>query len=142
MNYCKEIYQTVDWASIKDFVLVLLSAIAIFSSYLQHKRTKRAEWIKDFRLIIAKLISTITTQTDENNVDYHKEIFEQLSLVTLYLDEKNPLHSSFYDSLAKMRSDIKDFEKGDKDSFQTSVTITELILTAKKIIQQENNKMF
>lgn len=143
MDNLEGITKSIDWIStIKDVILILLSAIAIFSSYLQHVNTKRSKWIDDFRAIIAKLITIITTQMEKNDIEYHKDIFEHFSLITLYLDQKNALHSKLLDNLKNLKADMKDFKNGKKDSSQVSVTITELILTSKKIINAENNKIF
>lgn len=143
MNCCEELPKTVDSIStIKDIALLLLSAIAIFSSYIQHKKTKRGEWIKEFRTIIAKLVATISVKIEEKDLEYHKELFEQFSLVTLYLDEKNTLHTKLIGEINLLRGDLKKFNKGEKNSTEVSVSITNLIKTAKKIIEEERGKIF
>lgn len=143
MNCTEQIPQTVDWISTtKDIILIILSAIAIFSSYLQFKQSKRKEWIKDFRSIIAKFISTATTQIDKNEKDYSKEIIEQFSLITLYLEDKNSLHLKLIDDLKILIDDLKDFKEETKNSKDVSITMTNVILTSKKIINKESNRRF
>lgn len=142
MSITEQFFSNIDWlATIKDFIIILLSIIALMSTYFQNKKNIRRQWINDFRSCVAKMIGTISKSQLDDNIILH-EPFEHFTLVTLYINHDDKLHIRMINELQLLKesfTDLKD-KKGNVD--KVSKAMTTVMLTAKEIINKEEKKIF
>ena len=143
MSITEQFFSNIDWlATIKDFVIILLSIIALFSTYIQNRKAKRNAWITDFRRNIAKMISLISQDIDKSNKSNIHETFECMTMINLYIDHNDKLHSSLILEINKLKGLFREFSDEKSNSTDVGNKIVDIIKIAKKIIDIEESKFF
>ena len=126
----------------KDFIIILLSVLALFSTYIQSKKTKRNEWINGFRIQVSKMISLISRDIDKNNEINIHEVFLCMTLINLYINHTDPNHTKIITEINELKNEFKEFFKERSNSEKIGLKIVQIVQTAKKIIDIEDSKFF
>ena len=131
----------INWiTTTKDIALVILSALAIMTGFLQSRKNRRLEWIKDFRSEIAKLLS-LAAALEIDKEEFNKNALQHFSLITLYVDHNDKLHGQ----LLKEINILLDVRRKMRNNEETSVELSDILVqitkTAKLIMNTEKNKL-
>ena len=127
-------------ATTKDIALVILSGTAIIAGYIQSRKNRRAEWVKDFRIEMAKILA-IGARPNVSEVEFSKFTIEHFSLISLYVDHNNDLHNQLLDEINDLVTTWGENRKGQKTKKEVNDVVVKITQTVKLIIDAEYRKL-
>lgn len=125
--------------SAKDIALVVLSATAIIAGYLQSRKNRKAEWAKEVRLEVAKILATSTGKYVSES-EFIKQLTESVCMLGLYLDDNNNMHTQLTAAVEKLINLWMAQRKGERRNEDIHVVADEVRIIAKNVIKSELKK--